>query len=97
MADPFDALFGKAEQSADDGKDFLQPQRNVPRDVYRQVFSTPQGQLVLQDLHDRYVNVTRADPHGTAQEAFYREGMAQVVFDIVENVTHEEDTDGQEG
>lgn len=50
--------------------------------MYSAVFNTPAGQAVLEDMYRRYVHVTRAVPGQGAEAAFYREGMAQVVFDI---------------
>lgn len=67
--------------------------------LYAVVFSTPAGREVLADMYSRYVNVTRCVPGQGAEAAFYREGMAQVVFDIIYNITlaHEGENDGQEG
>lgn len=50
--------------------------------IYAACFNTPAGQVVLEDMYRRYVHVTRAVPGQGAEAAFYREGMAQVVFDI---------------
>lgn len=50
---------------------------------YAECFSTEAGQAVLLDMYNRYVNVTRAVPGLDADQAFFREGMASVVFDIV--------------
>lgn len=63
--------------------------------VYRAVFTSPAGKAVLEDLVRRYVYVTRCIPGEGSDAAFYREGMAQVVHDIVLNMT--EEPDGEEG
>lgn len=60
--------------------------QGVDPELYAVVFSTPAGQEVLADMYNRYVNVTRCVPGQGADAAFYREGMAQVVFDIVYNI-----------
>jgi hypothetical protein len=61
--------------------------------VYAAAFMTPAGKLVLEDMYARYVNVTRAIPGQGTDAAFYREGMAQVVFDIVHNITQAQNGD----
>jgi hypothetical protein len=61
--------------------------RQVEPSIYAACFNTPAGQAVLQDMYTRYVHVTRAVPGQGAETAFYREGMAQVVFDIVDQMT----------
>lgn len=91
----FDALFDAADSDA--WRKLTEGQNAPPVDdrldaaLYRQVFGTEAGQLVLADMYNRYVNVTRAVPGMGADQAFYREGMAQVVFDIVHKMTQEND------
>lgn len=58
------------------GKGFVDPA------VYLAVFSSPEGQLVLKDLHQRFVDVSRCVPGEPEGSGFYREGMAQVVYHI---------------
>jgi hypothetical protein len=50
--------------------------------VYLAVFSSPEGLLVLQDLHQRFADVHRFMPGEGADAGFYREGMAAVVYHI---------------
>jgi hypothetical protein len=71
-----------------DGAQAAQPVKPaVDPDIYAACFQTDAGRLVLSDLYRRYVHVTRAVPGAGADAAFYREGMAQVVFDIVDRIT----------
>lgn len=51
-------------------------------ELYRACFSTPAGRAVLEDLMQRYVMVSRFVPGEAEGSGYYREGMAQVVFDI---------------
>jgi len=69
-------LMAKGQQNEDVGQDRV-------ADSYLAAFDTPAGRAVLKDMYQRYVHVTRAVPGQGADAAFYREGMAQVVFDIV--------------
>lgn len=104
MVDGLDALFQAADNDA--WRDLMRraeesapmPQ-GVDPGLYAAVFETPAGRAVLEDMYSRYVNVTRCVPGGGMDAAFYREGMAQVVFDIVHNIhrAHEGETNGQEG
>lgn len=73
--------------------------QGVDPELYSVVFSTPAGREVLADMYNRYVNVTRCIPGQGPDAAFYREGMAQVVFDIVHNIAlaHEGEGNGEEG
>lgn len=50
--------------------------------VYLECFLSGAGQLVLEDLKRRFVTVTRWNPHEDPSTGYYREGMAQVVFEI---------------
>ncbi len=61
-------------------------QQSLDPAVYAAVFQTTAGKMVLEDMYNRYVNVSRAVPGQGAEAAFYREGMAQVVFEIVGNI-----------
>jgi hypothetical protein len=54
--------------------------------IYLACFSTPAGRAVLSDLISRYVNVSRFVPGEAEGSGYYREGMAQVVFDIASKV-----------
>lgn len=54
--------------------------------VYLACFSTPAGRAVLMDLYQRYVNVSRFVPGEPEGSGFYREGAAQVVFDIAAKI-----------
>ena len=94
-----DALFQNADsdawrdlmrrtEAAAPVKQGLNPRR------YAVVFSTPIGREVLADMYNRYVNVTRCMPGQGPDAAFYREGMAQVVFDIVHNITVAQEGEG---
>ena len=51
--------------------------------IYVACFSTPAGRAVLADMYNRYVNVSRFVPEQGPEAGYYREGMAQVVFEIV--------------
>ena len=73
-----DADWQKAVQEADAGGD-----SHVDASIYLAAFGTPAGRMVLEDLYNRFVNVTRAMPGEAEGSAFYREGMAQVVFDVM--------------
>jgi hypothetical protein len=65
--------------------------------VYLAVFSTPEGLLVLQDLHQRFVDVHRCMPGEPEGSGFYREGMAAVVYHMaamIERAASGEETNG---
>lgn len=96
-----DALFQNADSAAwKELMDRVESQapikQGVDPELYAAVFSTPAGQQVLADMYNRYVNLTRCVPGQGTDAAFYREGMAQVVFDIVHNINtaHEGDPNG---
>jgi len=72
-------------------------QQGLDPEHYAVVFSTPAGRAVLEDMYNRYVNVTRCVPGQGADAAFYREGMAQVVFDIVHNIALAEEGKTHDG
>lgn len=74
------ALMQRAQQDAP-------VSQTIEPEVYAALFSSKLGRQVLADMYARYVNVTRCVPGQGADAAFYREGMAQVVFDIVLNIT----------
>ena len=65
--------------------------------IYALVFGSPEGVMVLEDMYAKYVNVTRAVPGAGADAAFYREGMAQVVFDIVHQMSKAYQGDNDDG
>jgi len=52
--------------------------------IYAACFGTPAGRAVLADMRKKYVTVTRFVPGAGAEHGFYREGMAQAVFEIEE-------------
>lgn len=84
-----DALFQSASMAdfreAMDGREASLPiKRGLDPAVYAECFGTDAGQQVLQDMYNRFVNCSRCIPGLGSDEAFYREGMAQVVFDIVD-------------
>lgn len=70
-----------------EGADAAALGQSVPPETYAAVFTTPAGREVLEDMIRRYVMVTRAVPGEGADAAFYREGMAQVALDIVNQVS----------
>ena len=74
-------------------------QDGVDPEVYAAAFNTPAGRAVLEDLYRRYVNVTRCIPGQGTDAAFYNEGKAQIVFEIIDNITRAENGEGndQEG
>lgn len=73
--------------------------QTVAPELYAAVFGSPAGMQILEDMYNRYVNITRCVPGQGTDAAFYREGMAQVVFDIVANITQatEGTEDGTQG
>lgn len=93
MIDPFAALMdaandplwrdnvlGQTEEAAMPGTQRLNAA------VYLACFNTPAGRAVLADLYNQYVNVSRFVPGEPDGSGYYREGMAQVVFDIAARV-----------
>lgn len=75
-SEEFSELMGGASTETD-------PAKKID-DIYGIAFGTPAGQAVLKDLYSRYVHVTRAVPGEGSDAAFLREGMAQVVMDIMD-------------
>lgn len=68
-------------------------ERSQIADAYAALFSSDLGRAVLDDMQRRYVDVTRWNPGLPPEQGFYREGMAQAVFDIrlqIEISTREE-------
>lgn len=66
--------------------------------VYLACFHTPAGRAVLADLYNRYVNVSRFVPGEPEGSGYYREGAAQVVFEIaamIEAAAQGEDENGK--
>jgi hypothetical protein len=99
-----DSLFQSADSDA--WRDLMQRteaqapiKQGIDPAMYAAVFGTPAGRAVLADMYARYVNLTRCVPGQGTDAAFYREGMAQVVFDIVHNITQaqEGETNGTQG
>ena len=100
--DPLDVLFEAADDDA--WRQLMADERRKARlgsdlddETYAAAFGTPAGRLVLRDMLKRYVMVTRADPHDAPEAAFYREGMAQVVFEIVDKCNRAEERDDEQG
>lgn len=92
MTDRMDAMFASADMESframmDKGEAAAPIKRGLEPEIYLAAFTTEAGRLVLQDMYDRYVHVSRCVPGQGADAAFYREGMAQVVFDIVDQIT----------
>lgn len=90
-----DALFENADSPAwVDLMERAQEQAPIPQGVdpglYAVVFNTPAGRELLAEMYNQYVNVTRCVPGQGTEAAFYREGMAQVVFNIVHNINRAE-------
>lgn len=56
--------------------------QSLSPDIYLAAFSTHAGRAVLSDLYNRYVNVSRFVPGEPDGSGYYREGAAQVVFEI---------------
>lgn len=77
-ADPFwrDNVLGSTEEAAIPGV------KRIDSAIYLACFNTPAGRAVLADLYNRYVNVSRFVPGEPEFSGYYREGMAQVVFEI---------------
>lgn len=59
-------------------------------DLYAACFNTPAGRAVLDDFYAMFVNVTRCVPGESMDAAFYREGMAYVLFYIVSRIKEAE-------
>lgn len=83
-----DALFENAGmddfRAMMDGQEETAPvKQSLDPSIYAECFNSEAGQMVIQDMYNRYVNVTRCVPGLGADQAFYREGMASVVFEIV--------------
>lgn len=102
MTDPFEALFEAADSPqwrARMATPSVGVEPSLHPEIYAAVFGSPEGMRVLRDLYNQYVNVTRAVPGEGPERAFYREGMAQVVFDIVSKIeeAHAGGADGDEG
>lgn len=97
-SDALDALFQNTDSDAwrdliDGGQEAMAMPRDVDPAIYAACFSSPAGRAVLEDLYNRYVNVTRAVPGQGAELAFYREGAAQVVFEIAQLISQAQEQD----
>lgn len=93
-----DALFQNTDSEAwrdliDAGQEAMPMPRTVDPAIYAACFTSPAGRAVLEDLYNRYVNVTRAVPGQGAELAFYREGAAQVVFEIAQLISQAQEQD----
>ena len=73
-------------------KDILERLRNKSR-TFKSVFSSEQGQVVLQALEDEFnhVNIKSADPH----ETYYRLGQRDVVVYIRQLMENLENLDAR--
>lgn len=65
------------------GEEEVRLPTSLDPEVYLAAFGSGPGALVLEDMFERYVNVSRVIPGEGADAAYYREGMAQVVFHIM--------------
>lgn len=54
--------------------------------VYAACFNTPAGRDVLADMYSRYVNVTIVEPGQAPETHGIRQGQANVVFDIIDQI-----------
>lgn len=61
--------------------------------VYKACFDTPMGKLVLADMYARYVNITIVEPGQAPETHGIRQGQANVVFDIVDQITQANEGD----
>ncbi len=62
------------------------PDSDIDPSIYLACFSTPAGKMVLRDLFRRYCDTSRWVPGEAKSSGFYREGMAQVVYEIAAHV-----------
>lgn len=86
MIDPFETALDLAAMDEFQHKVLKDDTSQVGNDVYLACFNTPAGRAVLRDLFMRYAMVTRAYPGEPEGSAFYREGAAQVTYDIMARV-----------
>lgn len=99
-SDALDQLFQNTDSDAwrdlmERGQEQMPMPRTVDPAIYAACFTSSAGRKVLEDLYSRYVNVTRAVPGQGSDMAFYREGAAQVVFEIVQLIAQsQEQEDG---
>lgn len=91
--DPFQEMLNVAADPAwrdrigDVAAEFTVPGMDTLDDgVYLAAFSSPAGRAVLADLYNRFVNVSRFVPGEPEGSGFYREGAAQVVFEIAARI-----------
>jgi hypothetical protein len=70
--------------------------RSIDPALYAACFATVAGKAVLQDMYSRYVNVTIVEPGQAPEVHGIRQGMANVVFDIVNQISeaYEGETNG---
>lgn len=64
-----------------------QVDRSVDPAVYNACFNTPAGREVLADMYARFVNVTIVEPGQAPETHGIRQGQANVVFDIIDQIT----------
>ena len=91
MIDGLEALFENADDPAwrdlmEKASEISQVKPDIDPALYAATFNTPAGREVLRAMYNEYVNVSRCVPGQGTDAAFYREGMAQVVFDIVHKI-----------
>jgi len=101
MADGLEELYASSSmehfREMMDGIDATQTvSRSIDPALYAACFGSAAGQAVLQDMYARYVNVTIVEPGQAPEVHGIRQGMANVVFDIVNQIQEafEGDTDG---
>ena len=92
MQEPLDQLFSQMDDPAfkaliSQGNESVRLKSGLDPDFYAMCFGTDAGRAVLADLYSRYVNVSRLIPGEPEGSGFYREGMAQVVHDIVYRIS----------
>lgn len=62
-------------------------QRTIDPAVYAACFNTSAGRAVLADMYARFVNVTIVEPGQAPETHGIRQGQANVVFDIIDQIT----------
>ena len=60
--------------------------RTLDPAVYAACFNTPAGREVLSDMYARFVNVTIVEPGRDQVTHGIRQGQANVVFDIIDQI-----------
>jgi hypothetical protein len=94
MAEPVDGL-DEAFMGADmdswrkmmEGQDKARPiEQSIDAAVYNECFNTHAGRAVLADMYARFVNVTIVEPGQALETHGIRQGQANVVFDIIDQI-----------